>query len=216
MYKFYNALYEKDATGKLDRKLKVKNPWDMTNGLNDGQRKYLIEILWHINKFRISDLTESQRRGDYENVKDNKYVLAAIQSGAYFEIPPVRGNTLSRLHNRKDDGISGFISSKVNAVLDKFKEFKSAFDPRDLDIVHRDYFDKAKENYNKYPNLYKINQDTRDSILESEDVSYWETDLDQIAMNMAFESAKEVIFNDVLSTVRSVVTLAKFTSFKTG
>jgi hypothetical protein len=57
---------------------------------------------------------------------------------------------------------------------------------------------------------------TRRNILESEDVSYWETDLDQIAINMAFHSAKEVVFNDTLSTIRSLVTYAKYTSFITG
>jgi hypothetical protein len=152
----YNNLFEKDASGKLDRKFRVKNPWDMTNGLNIGQREYLINILWQINKFRVPGLTEDQRRGNYDGVKDLPQVIMAITDGTYFEIPPVRGNTLSRLHNRESDGFVDWIKQKGLSVMDKFKEFNSAFDPRDLDVVHRREFDTKKENYNKYPNLYKV------------------------------------------------------------
>jgi hypothetical protein len=54
-------LFEKDENGKLHRDFRVKNPWDMKNGLEQYQREYLIEILWQINKFRLSGLSESER-----------------------------------------------------------------------------------------------------------------------------------------------------------
>lgn len=216
LYLTYNRLFEKDENGKIHRDFKVKNPWDMTNDLEKYEREYLIDILWQINKFRLSDLTEEERSGSFEAVKNHHKVQDAIANNTYFEIPLQRGNMLSRFHNRKSNGISDWFKQKSLFILDKFKEFSTTFDPRNLDRIHKDYFDRSKENYNKYPNIYKMDSITRNMVLDSEDVAYWETDLDFIAMNMAFHSAKEVIFNETLSSIRSIVTFAKFQSNITG
>lgn len=216
LYPSYNKLFEKDENGKIHRDFRVKNPWDMTNGLESYEREYLIEILWQINKFRLKDLSEEERSGNFDAVKNHQQVQDAIANNTYFEIPLQRGNILSRLHNRKSDGVTDWIKQKSLFVLDKFKEFSTNFDPRSLDKAHQDYFTNNTENYNKYPNIYKMDTQSRNLALDSEDVGYWETDLDFIAMNMAFHSAKEVIFNETLSSIRSIVTFAKFQSNSTG
>jgi hypothetical protein len=59
----------------------------MTNGLESYEREYLIEILWQINKFRLKDLSEEERSGNFDAVKNHQQVQDAIANNTYFEIP---------------------------------------------------------------------------------------------------------------------------------
>jgi hypothetical protein len=100
-------------------------------------------------------------------------------------------------------------------TINKFEELKDIFDPRELSKNRKEHFDTNKKKYSEYPDLYQIDDITRDRFLQEKDTSYWEINLDVIAMDVAFNAAKRNVFNKLLFGIKTITTTWKYLSYQT-
>lgn len=208
-YDLYQNLFEKDENGKIVSDFRVKNPFDLSNDLVDFQRDYLKNILWQLHKFKIKGLKESDLRKSFDEVKNIKEVEQYIADGYFFKIPLKRASDLSAWHNMSLNDMSAYGNYKM-------QELQHNFDILDLDSSRKEYYNKKKENYQKYPDMYGISDLDRQRFLESHDIFYWETNLDLLAMDVAFSATKRTIFTQTLDTLRYTLWGWKKLSFQTG
>lgn len=208
-YDLYNNLFEKDDTGRISQDFQVKNPFDLSNSLTNFQRDYLKNILWQIHKFNIKGLSETDMQKSFEEIKDLEVVQEFIKKGNFIKVPLKRASDLGRFHNMRMSDIGSYASKKLQELQDEY-------DLRKLDTARREYFDTEKQNHQKYPDLYGIDEITRQKFLDAQDVYYWETNLDVLAMDVAFSALKRTIFTDTLSTIRYILWSWKKLSFQTG
>jgi hypothetical protein len=152
-------LFEKKADGKtISDELRVKNPFLATSRLTDAQKEYLKEILWQINKFKISGLTIEQLNKSFKEVQNLEPVQIAISKDEYFKIPLKRASDSSRFSQMT-------ISNVKQTIINKVEEFKDVFDPREISKGRREHFNKNKNKQSEYPDLYQIDDMTRDRFL---------------------------------------------------
>lgn len=209
-YSLYQGLFETNDDGKIASEFKVKDPFDMSNDLVNAQREYLKNILWQIHKHFIPKLTVEQKKSSFEEVKDLEQVRTYINEGKFFKIPLKRGSDLSRWHQMNfSDVYNSYVGQKM-------QELRDLFDLRQLDEEQAKYFNSKKKNHSIYPDLYGIDENTRQNFLDSKDIYYWETNLDIIAMDVAFSAAKRVIFTETLTNIRHTLWAWKMMSQRTG
>lgn len=205
----HKDLFEKKADGKtISDELKVKNPFLATSKLTTFQKEYLKEILWQINKFKISGLTIEQLNKSFKEVENLESVQKAIQKDEYFKIPLKRASDSSKVSQMT-------ISNIKQIILNKVEEFKDVFDPRQISKERKKHFNDNKNKESEYPDLYQIDDMTRDKFLQEKDTSYWEINLDIIAMDVAFNAAKRNVFNKLLFGIKAITTTWKYLSYQT-
>ena len=204
----YRDLFVKNANGDVHSDFCVKNPYDMSNDLNPYQREYLKKILWQINKYRLK-LSAADMKLGYTKAPENKKVSEAIANGTYFEVPLVQATGWQQI-------VHAPISDMKKVASQKVKQVQDYVDPRQLTEGQRKNIEKKTQGHNVIPDVLAVSSRERQDFLKDRTTSYWEMNLDTVAMSAAFSALRSRIFTDLMDTVRAYAVVLRTMHFKTG
>lgn len=200
-YKHHQNFYRRiNETGELDPRFMFKNPYDKNESLTEPERDYLKFMLWNINKKFIKNLSKEDLETNIENVMELPQVLELGEK--YFEVPLIKGTNLARAH-----------STTIGKIMNEFKnQIKSSahiFDNRNLTPEQLLEIEEQKNNYHTMINPLRLSSNRRIEMLEKWGPSYFETNLDTINLNVAFNYIREKEANKVLPAIHAAITNIK-------
>jgi len=197
-YSIWENLLVKDAEGKISKEMMLRNPYqDKTLSKEDSD--FLKAILWEINKYKPSSKIPAELRElNYiddstrieQELKTNPNLVAALEK-SYFELPLRRANDFLRLKNLGRIGISEYFTKKLKQGADEY-------DPRLLHSTHTQALDSMKKDSCEMYNAYDLNVKQRQDLIEAEGIYDFETDLDFLVSDVAFQAIRKNYFEKVL------------------
>ena len=193
---------EKGQDNKFTKELKIINP----NTLHNTQDQlFLNQMLWEIQKFIIPGISEEQKKWRYEDHKTEINNLASVieakSSGKYYYLPLRRATNFDRMRHVRDSG-------GLFAGMKRYWEsLESEYDPRQLHTsaqkIISSEFGEVTEMYNQY----KISERARNQIIEKETQFDFETDLNLLAIDVAFQSKRKELFDECLTHAAAMATV---------
>lgn len=190
-------------TGKIDKSFRAKNPYiiDEENALTEDQRKYLKQTLLYINGF-MAGLPENEIYSidptNLENITNNKWLKARIESGDYFKMPLMRREEISKYKRL----VTGF-GEWYNMVKDNLRD---TIDPREFSSLDVENIEHQKLGFFQMYDVFGSQDDeTRARMMDREQIDYFELNLDTIAHKVAFYKTRKRIFDIILPTIESYV-----------
>lgn len=192
---------EKGPDGKYTKELRIVDP----NTLNAQDALFLNQMLWEMQKFIIPNITEEQKHWRFETHSKEILALPAVQNAMaenkYYQLPLRRATSFDRMRHIRDNG----------GVFESLKKYWQSladdYDPRQLHTsaqkVMNNEFGEITEMYNQY----KISERARSQIIESEGVYDFETDLNLLAIDVAFQSKRKELFDDALTHAAAMATV---------
>ncbi len=202
--KLYNNLYRRKDDGKLEDLVMFKNPYtNPDNSLDAGEVKFLKEALWIINKERFN-LKESDRNTDVE--------LEARESERWFWVPLQEAN--SKL---TQNGVLNTIKDSwkdLTEMTNRFRMGEHEEYSEDEVNLHQSSIEQY-ELFNRY-SFSDADEDSRIKLLESQELSFWELNLENIVLQYKFAYMRKKIFDEVLPYAKVYKTLMKHYSDSTG
>lgn len=196
---------------KLEPRMILKNPYDMSNDLTELDREFLKEWLWEVNKYRISGADWTWHYKDHE---DEILELDALQKAAnendaeYFYLPLARSESFQRLTHLSDYGLGNYFKAK-------WKDFEESYDPRSLHNERRAQI--KKNDITEMYNNYIISPMERSRIIESVNGAYdFSLDLDFLALDVAFQAIRKEHFDNALMLTETVTAMMQFQQQQSG
>lgn len=175
----YLHLFETDGKGGLHPQFRLKNPDDRHADLTDAERNYIRYFLDKINSVRYVDPFAKEE---------------AISTGEYFNVPILRGSTLSKLKN----------NSYSQVIKDEFWEnyynINNFFDEDDNALKERSEF--LVEMFNQFK--WQNDPDARAKMLEERGKDNFECDLEVVLDTFMMANIREKQYNKILPTLSAI------------
>lgn len=204
--KIWENLLVHDASGKVDKELKIKNPWSSENKLGEEDREFLKKILWEINKYLLpgipKDYLNLQYKGNETKIDALQSVKEAKTSGKYFELPLCRADDFQRISTLSSSNLKKFFTAQIDTLRDSI----------DYRQVHSSRAEQLKQNkLTQMYNQYTMSNSERKSIIEHENNPYnFLFDLEKIANDVAFQHIRKNFFDDALMLTETTVAVMHY------
>lgn len=189
--KAFSNMFERDASGRISREFRAKNPYDNSNDLSAGERKWLKAFLWNVNRIKQGvdyNLTEE------EGIKTTP-VQDLINNGHYFDIPLLRGSAFSQLRSK---GFFSWIKDKWDEQIDIRRATKAQEETIETDTM------AGKNDYLTMYNFLNVSPTTRENYLAEQDTSYWETNLELIEDIFTHAYIRKSNFDTILPFINDI------------
>ena len=199
----WEPFIERDNTGKFTKELRIVDP--KKANLSTQDTLFLNQMLWEIQKFILPNITREQQSWRFEDhqtdILNLPEVQEAMNSGSYYQLPLRRAAAFDRMRNlRKQGGIETAFKRYWDTLQDDY-------DPRQLHTsaqkIISNEFGEVTEMYNQY----RISAKARNLILEKENVYDFETDLDLLGIDVAFQYKRKEIFDECLTHAAAMATV---------
>ena len=190
---YRNLFREKD--GKIIGQMMFKNPYDSSSNLDPDERAFLKKVLWIINKRRFNIKTQ----------EDNKKVDELKKLDKWYWVPLMKGTMSSRLSS----GMAGdAIKNEFENIKSGLQRSKQIFQQREEDVYTEEDKRLSDEHIERYEMYNRFsaseeNSQTRQELLNSEDISFWETNVENIVLNYELAYIRKEILDEVLPIVKS-------------
>ena len=193
-YKHHQNFYRRDSKNNLDPRFMFKNPYDRNEKLSETEREYLKFMLWNMNKKVVKGLSKEDLNTSPNDVMNLPQVLEMGEK--YFEVPLIKGTNLSRAH-------STTLSKIKNELKNQIKSSSHIFDDRNLTPEQILETEEQKNNYHTMVNPLRISSTRRADALAKWGPEYFETNLDIINLQIAFNYIRETEANKVLPQIHA-------------
>ena len=215
--KKWERLLVKDDKGNIAENLILINPYT-DHSLDKETADFLKGILWEINKYRYKNqLVEYQ---DLTYLKDahqidllidsDDNIQKLIQSGQYFELPLKRARYFERWKKVGRVGLK-------DTLLQELDTLKDDWDLTNISTSHKSLMlQELRKSATTMYNQYNMSREDRDYLIKKEGISNFETDLDLLALDVAFQSIREDYFENVLQTTAACATMLHVNQALTG
>lgn len=194
---YRNLFREKD--GKILPSMMFKNPYDPKEDLTLEERKFLKEVLWRINKRRFA----KQLSGVSENSEQAKKLQ---QLDEWYWVPLVKAEFASKLTAEKiKDGIIDErkeIIGKLKTMKDRFKQNAEEIYV-EADEKEGNYKNERYEMFNRFERSEADNE-SRQELLHSQNVNFWETNVENILLNYEYAFIRKEVLDRVLPIAKSL------------
>lgn len=192
--------------GKFSDSYRTKNPYkkDLDNILSSDEEKYLKNILFIINTFKLN-LLDSEIKDlnpeSLESIKKNEKIANAIEDGSYFEMPLVRREELSKYHS--SSSISDFWQHKIKPISDNIRDMVYAEGLLKEDIEEIEL--KQAGFYEMYDAYGRHSPDFKAKMVAKYGQNYFEWNLDTIAHRVSFNKIRKNIFDNRLPIINAYI-----------
>lgn len=193
----YKNIFRRNNEGKLNEQMLFKNPYDPAEDLQPAERQFLKEVLWIINR----------RRFNLEGFDENsKEVKEKMSDPKWFWVPLMEAQTSSKLTT---EAIKEKLSYESKEIISGIKRTKEAFkrDEEGLytetEEFHADNLSKRYEMLNRF-DLSDHNQSTRTELLQSQPLSFWETNVETIVLSFEEAYIRKEVLDAVLPIIKSI------------
>lgn len=189
-WNMFDNLIEKGQNGvKFDGEFRVRNPYDMTNSLNNEQREYLEFFLSEMHK-----LLDDGSNGD----PNSEEGISMIAAGTWFDIPLIHGQIINKL-------TSG--GNIINGIKEQFKQLQEEGLTNEENLTTQDLEDQSKkyEDFEMTVNSMKIDPADRRKILDKTGITPYSRDLSNILNILAYKTQMAQINNEIMPLMRSLM-----------
>ena len=187
----------------------TKNPYkdDIENALRDEVRRdYLKDILFRINIYKLNlnlDDVKDLNPRSLESISKNQTIADAISSGAYFEMPLVKREEMS-----KEKAVFKTAGQKTLEVINKYGKEKSLdfLDNRELttDDVKAQELSKMGF-YEMYDSYGKHTPEFKSVMVEKLGIDHFEFNLDTIAHRLIFNKIRKTVYDQIFPVLNAYV-----------
>lgn len=198
----HSEFFLTDTNGKVNREFKTKNPYlnDVDNALESPYKKYLKNVLFLINGFKLGISKKEMDRlnpDSLESLKSNERIAESIDKGTYFELPLVRREELSRYKGVFRTAGDSF--KRLGAFKDDISDW---IDSRELSQYDISNIEAQKMGFFEMYDAYGTQtREIKDKMIDDHGVDYYEFNLDTIAHRLAFSKIRKQTFDMILPTV---------------
>lgn len=217
--KWYETLLKRTENGQIDNNLSFKNPFK-DNTLLDYQKEYIEVLLWALNKRRIdrNSLDDKYRKMTWNEFKKTSafqsYKQLINSNEQLLEIPLQEGRGFRHNANIMYDVTTGKYS--VDQVWKKLtKKLKLFIDPKKLNSEQKKEQDKKINHLASY-NKYVMSRKTRNNLVQENQISHWETNLNYLVNDFTYSYIQEDIMNKILPMVDDAIGALVLIQSKTG
>lgn len=172
--KYFDNLFETDEDGKISKEFVLKHPDD--SSLTKEESEFIKVFLEIINDLKYN--------GDSSAIEEAK------SSGRYYEVPLLKASFISQVRNQ------GLIDS-VKTEYDDAANFLKVFTEQQSEYA------TARENEEVY-NKYRIGSDTRQDILNKNNIGAFETHLEKLLVNYISTFNKEKVYNSIMPQIQGI------------
>lgn len=207
---FENMWLKDLGTNEVSFEWRTKNPYsnDSKDLLSDGEKEYLKNILFEINKYKLSkEEFKSLGNVDVSSLESIKRtapkayakIQQLIDDGEYFRMPLVRSQQFNRNLRFNEDATKGMI----DAVRLKADEMRDFFDKRELSseevIASKGKlgFYEMYDQYAHQSDKFKTEQLAKNGVL------YYELDLDAVANRFVFNKIRKKHVDEILPIINA-------------
>ena len=191
---FRNLYREKD--GKIMGQMLFKDPYDPSSDLTAEERTLLKKALWIINKrrFKLYNKTESDPE-----------VEALKKTTKWFWVPLMKGDMSSRMNS---EYIKETITSEAKNIISGIKRSKELLSKNQEEIYteqEKIWADEHEERYEMHNRFDRSEADaqTRQELLDSENIGFWETNLENILLQYELASIRKEVLDEALPIVKA-------------
>lgn len=212
--KYHEVFFEKNG-GKISNDFMLKNPYDLNANLNTLQRNYLKKYI------HVLYLARSEANKDLDTLEkfEKSPEFAQLMES---ELMLIRRVPL--IHKQSNSVAKVLTTDNFHRAVGNFKDtVLSALDYEGKSRTESDYEQKigiqnTVNGMGKIHNRFAIQKDDdfRQHLIEKHGTTYWEVNLDTIALKLGFENLREQYFNKVLPMVDASVQAIKFYGYSTG
>ena len=182
-----------------------KNPWNMTNGLDDADRKFLKRVLWEIHR------TKYGKDFPYDSSESTKFKEFMLQKDSNFNVPLEKASHSTRWSDPKT-ATERFKQRCKDYCKDPSKFFKEMYE----DIISEEesqQIDRDIENLQTY-NQFRVSESeqgrtrlfgTARNYIPSNPKKYFETNLQNLVIDYVYKDSQEYEMNKMLVRARGIL-----------
>lgn len=214
----WTRLLVKDQSGEISKTLMLRNPYQ-DNSLSKEDALFLKSILWEINKHRYSNLLSDYINLTYEKdanqingllFDSGTEINKLITSQRYFELPLKRARYFERWKKVGRLGLSNLLKKELETLRDDWDPTKVHGSQKSMIAA------QLRENATTMYNQYNLSLSDRTNLIDKEQPEDFETDLDLLALDVAFQDIRQDYFENVLQTTAAIATLLHVNQAMTG
>lgn len=207
--KLYKNLYQRNEDGSLNSQILFKNPYIASSSLEDGERAFLKEILWTINKRRFNLKGKSEASNE---------VIELKKTNKWYWVPLQEADLASRMGQT---GVASMIQQEMDDILVGIKKAKAVFSREQEDVYTEDERHALKKHTDRYEilNRYSFSEadeDSRMKLLNSQKADFWELNAESIVIQYEWASIRKEVLDNVLPIAKGVRILSEAYSEQTG
>lgn len=207
--KLYSNLYRRNDDGTLNSQILFKNPYEANSSLEEGERVFLKEILWIINKRRFNLYGKSEASNE---------VIELKKTNRWFWVPLQEADLASKLGQT---GAASMIQQEMNEVLVGIKKAKAVFSKDAEGTYTEDEAQSLKKHSANYEilNRYSFSEaddESRLKLLNSQKADFWELNAESIVIQYEWAHVRKEVLDNVLPIAKGVRVLSEAYSEQTG
>lgn len=197
-----------------------KNPYK-DGSLNEAEKRYLKQLLWHINRLKLPDsilpakykqLSYAELEKDPEAEKKFKDILESRKDALYMPLKPS-----SRIRGKLAI-MADFINGKRNGsdIWDKVKKgLANMENPNDLAV---DQLDRQNKSISKFEifNTYRDSEDSRQEMMEKRQLSDFELNFNFLENDMELAYIKEKHDKQLIPYIQDIILQLQLINQTTG
>lgn len=195
----FQHLYEDNVDDLI-----FKNPWDMTNGLDDADRKFLKRTLFEILRAKTDNFA-------FDSPDSVSFKNYALNNANNFKVPLEKGSTSTRWNNPAAH-FSEFKKRAVEFCKNPSRLFKEVYEGI-IDQEEAEKIDRDIENLQAY-NKFRVSE--HDSgrqrlfgvarkYMPNSPRSYFETNLQNLVIDYVYKDSQEYEMNRMLIRARGIL-----------
>lgn len=207
--KLYNNLYRRNPDGSLNDQMLFKNPYVADTSMDDGEKTFLKEVLWIINKERFN--LHGKSEGSNE-------VIELKKTNKWFWVPLQQADLASKMGQT---GVASMFKQEMDEVLVGIKKAKKVFS-RDSEGT---YTEEESHSLRKHSANYEIlnrysfseaDSDSRLKLLDSQKSDFWELNVENIVLQYKGAYIRKKLLDNVLPIAKGLRILSEAYSEQTG
>lgn len=172
--KYFDNLFETDDSGNKVKEFILKRPEDKS--LSKEESEFIKVFLEIVNELKYN--------GDKFAIDEAKI------SGKYYECPLSKASFLSQRYNQ---GLVKSIKTEYDDVLNFLKTFSDQNEEYNNSILDNEVYNK-----------YRIGNDTRQKILNNNEIDIFETHLEKLLVDYISAFNKEKVYNTIMPQIQGI------------
>ena len=198
----FNHLYALDNEGK--QTLSLKNPYNMSEDLENYEREFLKKVLFSFNRIRsMMKGAEDKFKFTYEDINSSEYIHYAESTEHFFDIPLERASKSTRIQK---NSVKDKLDYTFNRIKDAVNQKKNLYDVFGLDLSDEEIADREDSiDAWQLRNKFDRGEVNRVDVIANHDISYFETNLDKLLTDFTEKYYEHRELNKALMISKAVI-----------